>query len=107
MGEIAPSQMGGGFGWTVLRPPAVYGPGDRALLPLFRLMGRGIVPLLGRNDAKFSLLYVEDLTEAVIKGLVSENRESRVFELDDGHPGGYSWCEVADTFERLRGKPAF
>ena len=107
MGEIALSQMAGAFAWTVLRPPAVYGPGDRAMLPLFRLMRRGIAPLLGRNDARFSLLYVEDLAEAVIKWLVSESRESRVFELDDGHPRGYSWCEVAETFERLRGKPAF
>ena len=107
MGEIALSQMAGGFAWTVLRPPAVYGPGDRAMLPLFRLMRRGIAPLLGRNDARFSLLNVEDLAEAVIKWLVSESRERRVFELDDGHPSGYSWCEVAETFERLRGKPAF
>jgi nucleoside-diphosphate-sugar epimerase len=107
MGEIALSQMDGGFAWTVLRPPAVYGPGDRALHPLFRLMQHGIAPLLGRTDARFSLLYVEDLAEAVIKWLVSENRESRVFELDDGHPRGYSWCEVAQTFERLCGKPAF
>jgi nucleoside-diphosphate-sugar epimerase len=76
------------------------------MLPLFRLMRRGIAPLLGRTDARFSLLYVEDLAEAVIKWLVSESRESRVFELDDGHPRGYSWCEVAETFERLCGKPA-
>jgi hypothetical protein len=45
---------------------------------------------------------LEDLAEAVIKWLVSESRERRVFELDDGHPRGYSWCEVAETFERLR-----
>jgi nucleoside-diphosphate-sugar epimerase len=107
MGEIALSQMARGSAWTVLRPPAVYGPGDRALLPLFRLMQHGIAPLLGRTDARFSLLYVEDLAEAVVKWLVSESRESRVFELDDGHPGGYSWCEVAESFERVRGKPAF
>ena len=107
MGEIALSQIAGGSAWTVLRPPAVYGPGDRALLPLFRLMQHGIAPLLGRTDARFSLLYVEDLAEAVIKWLLSESRDSRVFELDDGHPRGYSWCEVAATFERLRGKPAF
>jgi nucleoside-diphosphate-sugar epimerase len=107
MGEIALSQTAGRSAWTVLRPPAVYGPGDRALLPLFRLMQRGIAPFLGPTDARFSLLYVEDLAEAVIKWLVSESRESRVFELDDGHPRGYSWCEVAETFERLRGKPAF
>src|SRR5947208_16694179 len=98
--------MAGGFAWTVLRPPAVYGPGDRALLPLFRLMGHGIAPLLGRNDARFSLLYVEDVAEAVIKWLVSESRERRGFELDDGHPRGYSWCAVADTLSRRRGIPA-
>jgi len=106
-GEIALSQIAGALAWSVLRPPAVYGPGDRAMLPLFRLMQRGIAPLLGRNDARFSLLYVEDLAEAVIKWLVSESRENRVFELDDGHPRGYSWGEVAETFERLRGKSAF
>jgi nucleoside-diphosphate-sugar epimerase len=107
MGEIALSQMAGGFPWTVLRPPAVYGPGDRAMLPLFRLMARGIAPLLGRHGARFSLLYVEDLADAVTKWLVSQSRESGVFELDDGHPKGYSWCEVADTFAQLRGKPMF
>jgi nucleoside-diphosphate-sugar epimerase len=107
LGEIALSQMAGAFAWTVLRPPAVYGPGDRALLPLFRLMQHGIAPLLGRTDARFSLLYVEDLAEAVIKWLVSKSVEGRIFELDDGHPGGYSWSEVVETFEQLRGKPAF
>jgi nucleoside-diphosphate-sugar epimerase len=107
MGEIALSQTAGGSAWTVLRPPAVYGPGDRALLPLFRLMQHGIAPLLGRTEGRFSLLYVEDLAEAVMKLLVSDCKENRVFELDDGHPKGYSWGEVAETFERLRGKPAF
>ena len=107
MGEIALSQIAGAFAWTVLRPPAVYGPGDRALRPLFRLMQHGIAPLLGRTDARFSLLYVEDLAEAVIQSLVSKSAEGRVFELDDGHPGGYSWSEVVEAFERLRGKPAF
>ena len=107
MGEIALSETAGAFAWTVLRPPAVYGPVERALLPLFRLMQHGIAPLLGRTDARFSLIYVEDLAEAVMKWLVSDGGESRVFELDDGHPSGYSWSEVAETFERLRGKPAF
>jgi len=107
MGEVALSHVDGGFAWTVVRPPAVYGPGDRALLPLFRLMQRGIAPLLGRIDARFSLLFVEDLAQAVIKWLVSQSLENRVYELDDGHPRGYSWCEVVETFERLRGKPVF
>lgn len=104
MGEIVLSKAGDRLPWTALRPPAVYGPGDRAMLPLLRLMMHGISPILGPKDARFSLLYVEDLAEAVIKWLVSEIREQRAFELDDGHPMGYCWCEVVDTFERLRGK---
>jgi nucleoside-diphosphate-sugar epimerase len=67
-------------------------------------MLHGIAPILGRKDARFSLLYVEDLAEAVIQWLVGDVREQRAFELDDGHPQGYTWHEVVETFERLRGK---
>ena len=104
MGEIALSKVADRLTWTVLRPPAVYGPGDREMLPLFRLMLRGIAPVVGRNGARFSMLYVDDLADAIVKWLVSDSRENRTFELDDGHPGGYSWCEIVETVERLRGK---
>ena len=43
--------------WAVLRPTAVYGPGDKELLPLFRWIGRGIAPILGSRSARFSLYY--------------------------------------------------
>jgi nucleoside-diphosphate-sugar epimerase len=104
MGEIALTKVSDRLTWTALRPPAVYGPGDREMLPLLRLMLRGIAPVVGGNDARFSMLYVGDLADAVVKWLASDSRENRVFELDDGHPGGYSWCEIVETVERLRGK---
>lgn len=104
MGEIALSKAADRLSWTALRPPAVYGPGDRALLPLLRLMLHGIAPIPGRHDARFSLLYVEDLAEAAVKWLASDIPERCAFELDDGHPRGYTWHEVIETFERLRGR---
>ena len=104
MGEIALSKVADRLIWTALRPPAVYGPGDREMLPLLRLMLRGIAPVVGGKSARFSMLYVDDLADAVVKWLVSDSQENRMFELDDGHPGGYSWCEVVETVERLRGK---
>lgn len=104
LGEIALSKVADRLIWTALRPPAVYGPGDREMLPLLRLMLRGIAPVVGGKSARFSMLYVDDLADAVVKWLVSDSRENRIFELDDGHPGGYSWCEVVETVERLRGK---
>ena len=104
MGELALSAVADRLPWTALRPPVVYGPEDRAMRPLLRLMLHGIAPILGRKDARFSLLYVEDLAEAVMQWLISNVREKRAFELDDGHPNGYAWHEVVETFQQLREK---
>ena len=94
----------GSMSWSVLRPPAVYGPGDREMLPLFRWMARGVAPLVGSDSSRVSLLYVDDLAEAVIKWLRNKNCSQAVFELHDGRPAGYSWQDVIDTIEHLTGK---
>ena len=89
--------------WTVLRPPAVYGPGDRELLPLLRWMARGIAPMVGPRRGRFSLIYVDDLAEAVTR-LVLIGGTGRVFELDDGQPSGYAMDDVVAAAERYRGR---
>ncbi len=48
-----------GLRWTILRPGAVYGPGDRAMLPLFAFARRGILPLVGRSTAAYTFVYVD------------------------------------------------
>lgn len=88
--------------WTILRPPAVYGPGDRELGRLLRWMGRGIAPVLAPAGARFSLLYVEDLAGAIVRLLVGEPGTGRVFELHDGRPGGYRWADVVAAVARWR-----
>jgi nucleoside-diphosphate-sugar epimerase len=105
-GEDALAATAGKMGWTALRPPAVYGPGDRELLPLFRWIARGLAPVLGPESARFSLLYVEDLAEAVVRWLEGGKDQQRAFELHDGHPNGYTHNEVINTVEALRAKRA-
>ncbi len=65
-GEAAVAEHG--FpGRTVLRPPAVFGPGDRAFLPYFRDLARGRpVPLPRRGPARLSFVHVEDLAAALL-----------------------------------------
>jgi len=100
-GELALEEVAGGMKWIILRPPAVYGPHDRALSPLFQWIQRGIGLQLGDSNARFSLLYVDDLAEAVITWLERDSHVGRAFELHDGRGGGYSWSEV---FELIGGR---
>lgn len=90
--------------WTIYRPCAIYGPGDRELLPVFKWMAKGIAPVLGSGNARFSLLYVKDLAEAVVRWLDCNSCMSGTFELHDGQSGGYSWDDVINTFKHLRTK---
>ena len=93
-GEQTLAASSGKMPWTAFRPSPVYGPGDRELLPLFRWVGRGLAPIIGSKDARFSLLYVEDLAEAVRIWLEKNPRSGKVFELHDGRPDGYSYQEL-------------
>ena len=83
------------FGWTILRPPAVYGPGDKEMLPLFRSIRFGLAPIVGPAEQRLSLLHVEDLAHAIVAWLRYRNAcSSQVFEIDDGHEDGYDWREI-------------
>lgn len=97
-GPEAPGQR------LVLRPPAVYGPGDRELMPLFQTMAHGFAPLPAPDGARVSLIYVDDLARAVVTWLQQGRRHSGVFELHDGQPQGYSWDEIVETAASLLGR---
>jgi nucleoside-diphosphate-sugar epimerase len=90
---------------VVLRPPAVYGPGDVAIRPLLRCMARGIAPVLGSPDSRFSLVFVDDLAAAIVRLLEMSVDTDAPFEVHDGHPGGYTWDDVRAAMARWRGRP--
>jgi nucleoside-diphosphate-sugar epimerase len=97
-------EQAGDMRWLALRPPAVYGPGDRELMPLLRWMMRGIAPVLGPRESRMSLLYIDDLVSAVVQWLGREEvGDGRIFELHDGREGGYGWEEVIRAVEAVRG----
>jgi nucleoside-diphosphate-sugar epimerase len=94
------------FPWTVLRPPAVYGPGDRELLPLFRTMARrGFAPLPGSTEARVSLVHIDDLVSATLALLDCEAAQGETLSLHDGRDGGYNWTDIAAAAERAWGRP--
>ncbi len=62
---------------TILRPPTVYGPGDRALLPWFQLVRRGLpCPIPALPSAALSFIHVDDLVGAMLATLDSGTANS-------------------------------
>jgi nucleoside-diphosphate-sugar epimerase len=55
-----------GLRWTTIRPGVVYGPRDRALLPLFQVASSRLMPLIGRADAAFTFIHVRDLVRVIL-----------------------------------------
>lgn len=83
--------------WSIIRPPAVYGPGDREMRPLLESIRRGIAPIVGPRQQRLSLLYVDDLAAAVVSWLKHWKAcRGGVFSVDDGRAGGYDWPAIID-----------
>jgi nucleoside-diphosphate-sugar epimerase len=88
--------------WTIFRPPAVYGPGDVELAPLFGLMLRGVA-VTPAHRGRFSLLYVADLVDAILAWLDAAGAGGCCLELDDGVPRGYDWAQIVAIAATVRG----
>lgn len=99
-GEAALAEREAGLPWTVLRPPAVYGPGDRETLAFFRYLAKGFAPILGGPRSRVSLVHAEDLADAIAL-LLDRGAPGRIYEVDDGKPGGYRWREIAEAAAAL------
>lgn len=90
------------FRVTILRPSAVYGPGDRETLVLFRMIKRGCLFTPGRFTRRFSLINVEDLTTAIIRAGECDTKSGEIFYISRGET--YTWDEVGLTIAGALGK---
>lgn len=73
-----------GLDFAIVRPPAVYGPGDRETLDLFRMASLGVVFL--PSEGRLSLIHVDDLTNLLLALVSPDAPSSLIVEPDDGQP---------------------
>ena len=120
-----------GLDWTIVRPPIVFGPRERDVLGYFRIARRGFLPLVGFSDRYYSLIYVEDLADGLLRAAEAPAAVGQVYFL--AGPEVVSWLElgkliasalgvmgrplrlpevvavaagrIADVFARARGRP--
>ena len=94
-----------GIDWTIIRPPAVYGPGDTELLDVFKIAKLGFIPLPPDADGRLSAIHVEDLSRALMS-IIPEQEvlTAATFELDDGKTGGWTQASFAKAIGWAIGK---
>jgi len=89
--------------WTIVRPPAVYGPRDSEMLELFRAAKLGVVPMPGRGRA--SVIHVADLARFLLALAPSrEDTRHALFEPDDAIPRGWSHRALAQAIGAAVGR---
>ncbi len=68
-----------GLPLTVVRPAAIYGPGDKRLLKIFRMVARRWVPAIGSGNHFYHLIHVDDLTDFLILAGIHPKALGEVF----------------------------
>jgi nucleoside-diphosphate-sugar epimerase len=89
--------------FNVLRPPAIYGPGDLETLAVFRAASRAPVLPLFDPRARIALIHVRDAARQ-IAAAAEAPPERAVVALCDGRPEGYAWREIVEAAARAVGR---
>jgi len=104
-GEDVVERIAGRQPVTIFRPPAIYGPGDVEILPMFKAARAGICPYPGPKGMRVSLIHVDDFAAAIVAAAGAPSLPDLRYEIDDGHPGGYSWPELRAILQATVGGP--
>ena len=86
---------------TVIRPAAIYGPGDRRLFKVFKMASKTICPILGQGRCLYHLIHVDDLANIMISAALSSETVGQV--LIAGNSQASSLLEMIDIISGVLG----
>jgi len=91
-----------GQSFAIVRPPAVYGPGDKETFELYRMAKRGFVLL--PPEGRLSLIHVDDLGRLLLALADPDAPKGLLVEPDDGRHGGWSHAEFGKALGKALGR---
>jgi nucleoside-diphosphate-sugar epimerase len=86
-----------GVPFSVVRPCAIYGPGDLRLLKLFKLASKLITPIVGDGEIYYHMVHVSDLVDGFILAAKHPNAVNQVFII-----GGEQWLTLNDLITMIK-----
>jgi nucleoside-diphosphate-sugar epimerase len=92
----------GAVPFVIVRPAAVYGPGDRDFLPLFRLASHGVALHPGNKHQWISIIHVDDLVGGVLRAATDMAAVANTFFLANEQP--VQWSSVFQQVAACAGK---
>lgn len=90
------------FPITIVRPPAVYGPGDKAIFTLFDIVNKGFRPYMGGGHNRVQMVYVDDLTRGIKAAMESSRSTGQTYFIAESQ--SHSVREMLDIMGRLLSK---
>jgi nucleoside-diphosphate-sugar epimerase len=100
--EMLCMERSGGIPVTIVRPPAVYGPGDRDVLQVFQMLAKGVLVSPGSASKKrFSMIYVDDLVKGMMLAARSERSVGHVYYITS--PRSCSWDDLIAAAQLVLG----
>jgi nucleoside-diphosphate-sugar epimerase len=93
-----------GLDWAIVRPPAVYGPGDKETLELFRMAKLGL--MLMPPKGRVSVIHADDLARLLLALGAPGAPSNCLIEPDDGKAGGWTHREFAKALAAAVGTKA-
>ena len=87
---------------TIIRSPAVFGPRDTAMVPLFKSAKFGLGILIGFENSFINLIYGEDLVQGIIEAAESEKTIGETYYIGWSEPT--TWGIMMEEFGRAMNK---
>lgn len=93
------------FNVLSVRPPGIYGPGEREILSFFRIVNKRIKPYIGSPERRLQLVHVDDLCRAVFLAITTETKSGEAYFVAENR--SYSMRELISLLEKGCGKKGF
>jgi dihydroflavonol-4-reductase len=89
-----------GLQHLIIRPPTVYGPRDRDILAVFRLVARGLALRVAGEGQRLSMVHAQDLARGFASAAESDGRG--LYYMTDGFV--HTWESIIQHIGRALGK---